>query len=85
LNHKRKKPEWELLAESGNVQLDKLISIYNENPFYARVIYKQKEINYETERMVAFRFTNGDINYKFIRKHGISTTNKMYSSERKCL
>jgi hypothetical protein len=44
LNHKRKKPEWELLAESGNVQLDKLISIYNENPFYARVIYKQKLI-----------------------------------------
>jgi hypothetical protein len=33
--------------------------------------------------MVAFRFTNGDINIiKFIRKHGISTTNKMYSSER---
>jgi hypothetical protein len=61
LNHKQEKTEWELLAESGNVQLDKLISIYNENPFYARVIYKQK-INYETERMVAFRFTNGDIN-----------------------
>jgi hypothetical protein len=50
---------------------------------FTLVIYKQKEINYETERMVAFRFTNGDINIiKFIRKHGISTTNKMYSSER---
>jgi hypothetical protein len=44
LNHKQEKPEWELLAESGNVQLDKLISIYNENPFYARVIYKQKKL-----------------------------------------
>jgi hypothetical protein len=43
LNHKQEKPEWEL-AESGNVQLDKLISIYNENPFYARFINKKKLI-----------------------------------------
>jgi hypothetical protein len=42
LNHKREKTRMGIIS-CGNVQLDKLISIYNENPFYAR-FYKQKKL-----------------------------------------
>jgi hypothetical protein len=38
------------------LQLDKVNFGYNENPFYARVIYKQKEINYETEEWLRLDF-----------------------------
>lgn len=85
LNPKKVKPEWELLYESKNDKIEKLIEIYKENPYHARVIYKQNNEThtYTRNRVIAYTFANGDINIvRFIHRFGISVTNKMHQSEK---
>jgi hypothetical protein len=85
MNHKKDKPEWELVYEENNPQFDDLVRIYKENPFHARVVYFQSNTGrkYERKRVVSFTFPNGDINIiNFRVKLGISITNRIYESKK---
>ena len=83
LNHKKEKPDWELLYSENNAKLDRLLEIYSESPQDAGIIYRNDNSGYVKTRMVAFTFSNGDINIvTFLKKTGISITNKRYFSEK---
>ena len=84
LNHKKVKPDWELLYEQDNVKINRLIELYKENPQHARIIYKQgNNLDFQRSRVLAFTYPNGDINIvQFRHSFGISVTNRMYQSER---
>ena len=84
LNPKKVKPEWELLYEQNNLKINRLIELYKENPYHARIIFKQgNKHDFQHSRVIAYTFENGDINIvQFIHSFGISVTNKLYQSER---
>lgn len=84
LNPKKVKPEWELLYEQDNLKINRLIDLYKDNPYHARIIYKQgSKHEFQRNRVVAYTYDNGDINIiHFIHSFGISVTNKLYQSER---
>ena len=84
LNPKKVKPAFELLYEQDSNKINRLIELYKENPYHARIIFKQgNKQEYQRNRVVAFTFENGDINIvQFIHSFGITVTNKMHQSER---
>ena len=84
LNPKKVKPEWELLFQSENPKIERLIEVYKENPLHARILHRQgNSFDHQKHRVVAYTFDNGDINIvHFIQTTGISITNKMYETER---
>ena len=63
LNPKKVKPEWELLYEQDNLKINRLIDLYKDNPYHARIIYKQgSKHEFQRNRVVAYTYDNGDIN-----------------------
>ena len=84
LNPKKVKPEWELLYEQTNHKVNRLIELYKENPYHARIIFKQgSKQEYQRNRVIGYTFENGDINIvQFVHSFGITVTNKMHQSER---
>ena len=84
LNPKKNSPDWELLFESNNEKINRLIELYKENPRHARIIYKQGNAReFKRVRIIAYTYQNGDINIvQFSNSFGISVTNKMYQSEK---
>lgn len=84
LNPKKVKPEWELLYEQDNHKINRLIELYKENPYHARIIFKQgSKHEFQRNRVIAYTFENGDINIvQFVHSFGISVNNKIHQSER---
>lgn len=84
LNPKKVKPEWELLYEQDNQKINRLVELYKENPYHARIIFKQgSRHDFQRNRVVVFTFENGDINIvQFVHSFGISVNNKMHQSEK---
>lgn len=83
LNPKKAKPEFELLLETSNPKIDRLIEVYKENPQHARVLFVQAKENYKRYRTLKFTYSNGDINIiKFENSFGISINNRMYNTEK---
>lgn len=61
-----------------------LREIYAENPYHARVYYMNDARNFEGERVMLFEKKDKDFAIvSFVRKHGMSVTNRIYSRERR--
>lgn len=81
----KEKPHFVVIDEVINTKVDKLFEIYAKDKAKARAYYYTNNIvseAYTTTRTVAFEYSNGDVRIARIKKrHGISTTNKMFSGE----
>ncbi len=81
----KEKPEFVVLTESPNKNVEKLFEIYALDKAKARTYYYINNITpdfYTTTRTVAFEYSNGDVRIaKINKRYGISTTNKMFSGE----
>ncbi len=77
---------YELLEEKLSERVTKLLNVYKENPFKARVLYFNDKSNYETHRLCLFTRPNGSFEICIFRKKfGVSTTNRIYTREAKIL
>jgi hypothetical protein len=79
------KPTYTLIYESDKTNVSELFRVYKESPFRARVKFFNKgKNNFSFNRVVLFEFENGEFEIShFINYFGISTTNKIYSSQKK--
>ena len=77
--------KYTVFFEGGKTDVDELFRVYSEDPFKARVKFFNKGRGFFGFcRLVLFEFDNGDFEIcKFQNSFGISTTNKIYSSQRK--
>ena len=78
-------PKYTLIAESNKEEVEGLIRVYKENPLNARVKFYNKGAGYfNFNRLVLFEFDNGDFELSaFHVQFGISSTNRIYSSQKK--
>lgn len=76
---------YRVLFEGINDEVNELFRVYKEDPFKARVKFFNKGRSYfNIRRLVLFEFENGDFEIcSFINSFGISTTNKIYGSQKK--
>jgi len=78
------KTKWTVVYQSDRSHIDEFIDLYKKNPLAARVTYFQNTRNYAFTRIVLFEYTKTRWELvQFEVKFGVSTTNRMYSSERK--
>lgn len=77
--------KFKLLKESSKKKVDELFRIYKESPLHARVKYfNTGKGNFQFDRLVVFEFGEKDFEItKFKTTFGISTTNRIYSSQKK--
>jgi len=77
--------KYEVIYEGIKKDVDELFRVYKEDSFKARVKFFNKGRGYFSfSRVVLFETENGDFEVsKFINSFGISTTNKIYSSQKK--
>ena len=80
-----KKTIYTELMSSQHVNVDTLFRIYAKNKFYARVYFMNEvKSTFTRTRVGIFDEPNGDFSIvSFVRKFGISKTNKMYNRESK--
>jgi len=77
------KPTWRLLSMDKNAKLDTLFDVYATDKAKAKIYYHLNKGSFSTVRRVLFEYLNGDFKFVIIRKtYGISSTNRMYSSEK---
>jgi hypothetical protein len=77
------KPSWRLLSTNENPKLSTLFNIYSTDKAKAKIYFHLNKGSFTTTRKVLFEYLNGDFKFVVIRKiYGISSTNKMYSSEK---
>lgn len=76
---------YELLGEKRNPDIDKLVKLYKEDRYKARVVYMNGDReHYQSHRLALFTKPNGDFNIVYFKKtFGINKINVMYSSERR--
>jgi hypothetical protein len=76
-----------LIKESDKKDVNELFRVYKEDPFKARVKFHNKGKNYFTfTRLVLFEFNKDEFEIcQFMVKLGISTTNRIYSSQSKII
>lgn len=73
-----------VIYETNSENIDMLMTLYNKDPYYARVKFFNDKLNVFAKRFILFEHDNGDFDIAyFIKKYGISTTNKLYTSQRK--
>lgn len=83
LEEKGELKQYTLFCENKSEKLDWLLDIYKQDPYKARVLYHNTG-SYWVNRSVCFERTNGSFEIcKFLRKYGISRTNRIYSREKK--
>jgi hypothetical protein len=76
--------KYEVISEVGAIDITKLIELYNEDKYMARVNYFNHPSKFEKTRVVYFEFPNGNFEFaKFRVKCCITKTNKMYFIESK--
>lgn len=77
--------KYTLLNESNKTDVNELFRVYKEDPFKARVKYYNKgKGSFSFTRLVLFEFNKNDFEIcQFSVSFGISTTNRIYSSQRK--
>lgn len=78
-------PKYTLINEAAKKDVEELIRIYKESPLKARVKFYNKGKGYfNFNRLVLFEFENGDFEFSvFHVQFGISSTNRIYSSQKK--
>lgn len=81
---KKEVTEFKVLHETGNVSsIEKLIKLYNEDKYKARVLYFNDTSKFNKERLCYFEYSDGSYRLVDFRvKCGISITNKMYFTEK---
>jgi hypothetical protein len=81
------KVKYTLIKESDKKDVNELFRVYKEDPFKARVKYHNKgKGNFVFTRLVLFEFNNDEFEIcQFSVQFGISTTNRIYSSQKKLL
>jgi hypothetical protein len=73
-----------VISETNANVINSLVELYNEDRYKARVKYFNSPSTYTKQRLVYFKFPNGNFEFaKFNVKCGISKTNKMYFRETK--
>ena len=77
------KPQWELMYESEHPDVDKLIRVYKEDPYKARVLFCQNKTKYFYYRFVKFTRSTGTDLVSFKVSYGISKTQRIYSRQSK--
>lgn len=79
------KVKFTLIKESDKKEVNELFRIYKEDPFKARVKYHNKgKGSFTFTRLVLFEFNKDDFEIcQFSVNFGISTTNRIYSSQKK--
>lgn len=77
--------KYTLIKESDKKEVNELFRVYKEDPFKARVKYHNKgKGNFHFTRLVLFEFNNDEFEIcQFSVQFGISTTNRIYSSQKK--
>jgi len=83
----QEKPEWELISESKNDNIDLLFEIYKQDKAKARIIYHQRKLHnqnaYLQTRIVFFKWSNGNFKFaKFVESVGIGKTGIIYKSKK---
>lgn len=73
----------ETLHETRNPEIDKLVKIYKQDRFKARVVYMNGDKDlYSSHKLMLFTLKNGDFNMVLFKKtFGINKINVMYSNE----
>jgi hypothetical protein len=81
------KVKYTLIKESDKKEVNELFRVYKEDPFKARVKYHNKgKGNFVFTRLVLFEFNKDEFEIcQFMVTLGISTTNRIYSSQKKLL
>jgi hypothetical protein len=79
------KVKYTLLNESEKRDVNELIRVYKEDPFKARVkFYNKGRGNFSFTRLVLFEFNKDEFEICLFQVNfGISTTNRIYSSQKK--
>ena len=79
--------EYELLSQTSNEsKIDNLFNLYKKDPYKARVLYMNDTTDYERFKLVVFKGESSDFDIVcFVRKFGISKTNRIYNSEKRLL
>ena len=79
--------KYTVFFEGAKTDVDELFRVYREDPFKARVKFFNKGKGYFSFcRVVLFEFENGEFEIcRFQNSFGISTTNKIYSSQKRML
>jgi hypothetical protein len=76
-----------VIKETSKTRVDELVRLYKVDPFKARVKYfSEKNTNggFNFSRIVLFEYPDGNFQIvNFLVKFGISTTNRIYSSQSK--
>lgn len=79
---KKENFSFEVLEEEKCLAVDRLFEVYRKNPFNARVIYMNgTKDQYEYKKVVVFKEDDSFNIVLFRKRHGISKTNRIYSSE----
>ena len=80
----KNKVEFELIYESKAPDVDKLFNVYRKDPKKARVLYFNDSGKYRITRIVLFKYDDGSFEFcHFLKKFGISTTNRIYNRQTK--
>lgn len=73
-----------ILGEHYSNKVKKLYELYESDKFKARVYFMNEKYEFENSRLVLFMKDNGDFDIvNFVRKYGISKTNRVYSREKR--
>lgn len=85
ISKNNKELKWTLLNESKDSKVDKLFEVYAEDKEKARIYYhlNKPTCSFIINRAVLFEYENGDFRFaRIAKKVGISSTGKMYISEK---
>jgi len=79
------KPKYTLIVRTSNSKVDELYKLYEIDPYKARVkFFNTGKESFTTTSIILFEFENGDFEIcEFRFSYGISTTNRIYSSQKK--
>ena len=84
LENKTEVKQYTLFNEIKSKDLDWFLDVYKQDPYKARVLYMNGKNGHNIERQVCFERTDGSFEIcRFVKKIGISKTNRVYSSEKK--
>ncbi len=85
ISKNNKELKWTLLSEDKDSRVDKLFEVYAKDKEKARIYYflNKGTCNFGKHRTVLFEWENGDFRFaRIFKKIGISSSGKMYISEK---
>ena len=76
--------KYTVIHQDESHKVSKLLRVYKEDPFSARIMYFNDTSGYTSERLVIFEYPNGDFEIVgFEKTFGVSISNRIYTREKK--